>query len=223
MTARTSPRVDPAPIPIAQRERLLAAAEAILLNDGFHTLTTRAIASLANANISQIRYYFGSMEGLLDALLAEELKVVSAAFDNLAPDNDDQCIDELIAMLLKALKTPAAYTDNGFAALAIEAIYHHVSDGMRARAASTLEAAHSPFRAALAAALPGIDPLTMRIRLASAISMAMSMLPRGAGRRLLELADDGPECIARLDSTLPVLCHALIVGHACEAETAKFK
>jgi AcrR family transcriptional regulator len=173
------------------RSRLLAAAEGILLEHGFQSLTTRAICKAADTNISQISYYFGGLEGLLDALLSEELAAVSKAFGaaDLAAGGND--ISSLMRLLMAALRTPAPHTPDGFAALAIEEIYQHVSGDMRRRAGETLDAAHAPLRAALAARLSTMDDLTIRFRLAAVIAMAMSMLPRRTGWRLFVLSTEG--------------------------------
>lgn len=51
------------------RERLLEAAEARLLEDGYAALSTRAVAAAAGTQLSQIHYHFGSKQGLVLALL----------------------------------------------------------------------------------------------------------------------------------------------------------
>ena len=47
---------------------LLEAAKSVLLSQGYSGLSTRAIAAKANTQMSQIRYHFGSKEGLVLAL-----------------------------------------------------------------------------------------------------------------------------------------------------------
>jgi len=47
---------------------LLEAAKTVLLSDGYAGLSTRAIAYAANTQMSQIRYHFGSKEGMVLAL-----------------------------------------------------------------------------------------------------------------------------------------------------------
>ena len=46
-------------------------------------------------------------------------------------------------------------------------------------------------RSALAALLPGLTPLSIRIRLTAIIAVAMAMLPRSTGHRLLALQQGG--------------------------------
>ncbi len=51
------------------RERLLAAARDLFQKRGFAATSTRAIAAQADCNLSLIKYYFGSKEGLLREML----------------------------------------------------------------------------------------------------------------------------------------------------------
>ncbi len=53
------------------RARLLKAALDCFLADEYHKVTTRLIAERANANISMIRYYFGSKEGLFEEMIRD--------------------------------------------------------------------------------------------------------------------------------------------------------
>ena len=55
------------------RERLLDAAKACFLADDYHAVSTRRIADLAQANVSMIRYYFGSKEGLYEEMIRHTL------------------------------------------------------------------------------------------------------------------------------------------------------
>jgi AcrR family transcriptional regulator len=56
----------------AARRRLLEAAEACLLRDGYAALSTRSVAELAGTPLSQIHYHFGSRQGLVLALLEHQ-------------------------------------------------------------------------------------------------------------------------------------------------------
>ncbi|MEM8728351.1 MAG: TetR/AcrR family transcriptional regulator [Pseudomonadota bacterium] len=52
------------------KTQLLEAAKRVLLTEGYAGLSTRAIAAEADTQMSQIRYHFGSKEGLVLALFA---------------------------------------------------------------------------------------------------------------------------------------------------------
>lgn len=54
------------------RLRLLEAAESSLLSSGYSALSTRAVADLAQTQLSQIHYHFGSKQGLVLALFEHQ-------------------------------------------------------------------------------------------------------------------------------------------------------
>lgn len=60
--------------PDTVQARLLKAAQECFLADEYHKVTTRLIADKAGANISMIRYYFGSKEGLYEEMIRDTLK-----------------------------------------------------------------------------------------------------------------------------------------------------
>lgn len=60
-----------APLPL--RERLIQAALECFLADDYHQVSTRRIAECAGANVSMIRYYFGSKEGLYEEMIRATL------------------------------------------------------------------------------------------------------------------------------------------------------
>ncbi|HRD97877.1 MAG TPA: TetR family transcriptional regulator [Rubrivivax sp.] len=58
---------------VLARGRLLNAALDCFLADDYHRVTTRLIAERAGANVSMIRYYFGSKEGLYEEMIRDTL------------------------------------------------------------------------------------------------------------------------------------------------------
>lgn len=55
------------------KERILAAAEQLFADEGFHNASLRAITSEANANVAAVNYHFGSKEALLEAVFERRL------------------------------------------------------------------------------------------------------------------------------------------------------
>lgn len=68
------------------RRVLIRAARTVLLEQGFSGLSTRRVAEMADTQMSQIRYHFGSKEGLILAVFqdmnAELLKRQTTLFQN---------------------------------------------------------------------------------------------------------------------------------------------
>lgn len=63
------------------RSRLIKAALDCFLTDEYHNVTTRRIAESAGANVSMIRYYFGSKEGLYEEMIRETLSPLLDVLD----------------------------------------------------------------------------------------------------------------------------------------------
>jgi len=63
------------------RARLIQAALQCFLADDYHRVTTRLIAERAGANVSMIRYYFGSKEGLYEEMIRETMQPLLAVLD----------------------------------------------------------------------------------------------------------------------------------------------
>jgi AcrR family transcriptional regulator len=63
------------------RTRLLRAALECFLADEYHKVTTRRIAEKADANVSMIRYYFGSKEGLYEEMIRDTLNPLLEVLD----------------------------------------------------------------------------------------------------------------------------------------------
>ncbi len=63
------------------RSRLLKAALDCFLVDDYHNVTTRQVAESAGANVSMIRYYFGSKEGLYEEMIRETLSPLLDVLD----------------------------------------------------------------------------------------------------------------------------------------------
>jgi len=63
------------------RQRLLQAARTCFLADDYHDVSTRRIADLAGANVSMIRYYFGSKGGLFEEMIRDTLQPLLDVLD----------------------------------------------------------------------------------------------------------------------------------------------
>ncbi len=63
-------------------DRLLLAARNCFLADDYHNVSTRRIAQEANTNVSMIRYYFGSKEGLYEEMIRRTLAPLLEVLDS---------------------------------------------------------------------------------------------------------------------------------------------
>lgn len=101
---RTSREEDP-------RERILLAAQAVFLEQGFELATVREITLRAGVNISAINYYFGSKDELLAAVLDRimqpyteaRVKALAAAEAKAAPE--PVALVTIVAALVRPMVT----------------------------------------------------------------------------------------------------------------------
>lgn len=63
-------------------DRLLLAARHCFLADDYHAVSTRRIAQEAQTNVSMIRYYFGSKEGLYEEMIRRTLAPLLDVLDS---------------------------------------------------------------------------------------------------------------------------------------------
>lgn len=89
------------------RARLLKAALDCFLSDDYHDVSTRMIAEKAGANVSMIRYYFGSKEGLYKEMIRDTLNPVLNAFDSQDPASPASLTDVLRLYYATMSKHPA--------------------------------------------------------------------------------------------------------------------
>lgn len=62
-------------------DEILAAAETLFTLKGFKATTLKEVSEISGANTALISYYFGSKEGLRDAVFQKHLKVVGSGFE----------------------------------------------------------------------------------------------------------------------------------------------
>lgn len=63
---------------LSTRERLLTAAERVLLSDGVEGLSLRSVTAAAGVNVASVNYTFGGKDALLDALSERLLQPLTA-------------------------------------------------------------------------------------------------------------------------------------------------
>src|SRR5262252_5809342 len=59
--------------PVATKDRILDAAEALFMEHGFEATSLRSITAAAGVNLAAVNYHFGSKEELFQAVLTRRL------------------------------------------------------------------------------------------------------------------------------------------------------
>ncbi len=82
---------------------LMDAAEGLFAAKGFGSTSVRDIAQAAGVNLAMISYYFGSKDGLLEAIFSHRMRTVQVKFEDLIIRKDltpPQKVDLLVDMYL---------------------------------------------------------------------------------------------------------------------------
>jgi TetR/AcrR family transcriptional regulator len=88
-TTRKQPGRPPAGGEQTVRQQLLAAARGLFAQQGYHAISTRQVAEAAKVNPAMIHYYFGSKEGLYEAMLADTFAPLVERLSALLASTDD--------------------------------------------------------------------------------------------------------------------------------------
>ncbi|NEW39859.1 TetR/AcrR family transcriptional regulator [Nocardia cyriacigeorgica] len=97
------------PAELTTRERLLTAAERLLLESGYERVSIRAVCAAAESNPAAVHYHFGSKESLVAALLQSRLGPVwESAMDGLEDRGAGvaECVSAVIDPLVTLAEDP---------------------------------------------------------------------------------------------------------------------
>lgn len=170
MASRVNPRPD------ATRNRLLAAAERILIEHGVHALTVRRVGDVSGLNCTLVTYHFGSVAGLLAELARCNLEPMLADWAALPTGDSD--IAAILDAWLQPLLRPAAFHAEGRALIVLDEVAAHGSAEPSADVLDAMVAISERVRRALAPHLPHLDDLTLRARLRFIAGAALGPPPR---------------------------------------------
>lgn len=86
------------------RERILAAASTVFLDEGFELATVREITLRADVNVSAINYYFGSKDELLHAVLDRLMEpYTQARLDALDAAGEHPALERIVEALVRPM------------------------------------------------------------------------------------------------------------------------
>ena len=223
-------------VPVATKDRILDAAEALFMEHGFEATSLRSITAAAGVNLAAVNYHFGSKEELFQAVLTrrldpmnrERLDLLTSLEHAVAP-NPVACEQILSAMFVPALKLARDRERGGkdFLRLLGRAyadpapfIRHFLSDQYAVMIAR--------FKAAFALALPELPPKELSWRLhfimgalsytlagTDALKLIAEATPADSGNDELLLRRLAPFLLAGLQSPMP---ESSAAGRALDGE-----
>lgn len=174
----------PQAAPRDTKERILDAAEELFADLGFHDATLRGITARAGVNLAAAHYHFGSKEALFGAVLDRRIEPVNRErlrLLDLALDADPSDVEAIVAAFAgPPLRLKRAFGGRGEVFMRL--IGHASSDPtehVRDLVLERFREVFARFSAALARALPDLDPREAQWRLVFSVgalvhTMAMS-------------------------------------------------
>jgi TetR/AcrR family transcriptional regulator len=105
-TARKQPGRPPAGGDQTVRQQLLAGARSLFAQRGYDAVSTRQVADAAKVNPAMIHYYFGSKEGLYEAMLADTFAPLMERLSAvLASGEDKDALGNFFSLYMHTLGT----------------------------------------------------------------------------------------------------------------------
>jgi len=158
-------------------ERLLLAAEQLVVGEGVHALSVRRIAGLAGVNSALIRYHFGGSAGLLRELALRNAARIAQAREALLAIEGG--FAEAVEALIQPLWAPAAMGDDYRAIVVLDEIFSRASPELRSEIWAVFADGVARVTDWLARVLPDVasELLVWRIRFVTAA--ALDVPPRG--------------------------------------------
>ena len=223
-------------VPVATKDRILDAAEALFMEHGFEATSLRSITAAAGVNLAAVNYHFGSKEELFQAVLTRRLDPMNrerldflTALEHAVAPHPVACEQILSAMFVPALKLARDRERGGkdFLRLLGRAyadpapfIRHFLSDQYAVMIAR--------FKAAFALALPELPPKELSWRLhfimgalsytlagTDALKLIAELTPADSGNDELLLRRLAPFLLAGLQSPMP---ESSAAGRALDGE-----
>jgi AcrR family transcriptional regulator len=210
--------------PVATKDRILDAAEALFMEHGFEATSLRSITAAAGVNLAAVNYHFGSKEELFQAVLTRRLDPMNqervdllSALERAAAPAAVSCEQILSAMFVPALRLARDPERGGknFLRLLGRA-YADPAPFIRQFLSGQYAVMIGRFKAAFARALPELPPKELSWRLhfimgalsytlagTDALKLIAELTSTDAGNDEMLLRRLAPFLLAGLKSPLP--------------------
>ncbi|WP_162925294.1 TetR/AcrR family transcriptional regulator [Aurantiacibacter odishensis] len=143
-------------------ERLLSAAERILVERGVTGLSVRKVGEQAGVNPTLVTYHFGTVENLLVELARRNLDHILAKWQTISPDMEPGL---LLETWLLPMQREACFTLGGRALAVLDEIAAHGEGEARRLVNDAMETFVPVLREAMAPHFPHLSPDELRARL----------------------------------------------------------
>ncbi|WAT17608.1 TetR/AcrR family transcriptional regulator [Aurantiacibacter sp. MUD11] len=159
-------------------DRLLAAAERILVERGVTGLSVRKVGDVAGVNPTLVTYHFKTIENLLGELATRNLDPILSDWASIVPG---MTLDEVLRAWLLPMQRPACFTEGGRALVVLDEIAAHGEGAPRRQVIEAMEQFSSRLREAVQPLCPHLDAEILRARLRFISGAVLGPPPRLQG------------------------------------------
>lgn len=166
---------------LSSRDRLLWAAEAIILESGVAAITARALTRRAGVNLGMVSYHFKGLDDLLIELFDENFERFAqlqfALLEDLARAKR-VTVERIMDAVVRSLWQPPVYLDEGRGSQIIDELFAHGSPAVREAATRRMVAGLTGLLDGLAPLVPHLSRETLLLRLTCIAGAVRSAVPR---------------------------------------------
>ena len=178
-------------------DRLLSAAERLVVREGVRALTVRRIADEAAVNSALVRYHFGDTDGLLAELAMRNAARLADSRNKLLSTLTPRDFAGAVEALVVPLWARAAMNPQYRAIVVLDEVFARSGQDLNAQIWEVFADGVARVQAAFEACLPAIEPQVLAWRIRFVTAAALDIPPRAAsdGRMGARLAygDDSNE------------------------------
>ena len=160
-------------------DRLLAAAERLVVREGVRALTVRRIATEAGVNSALVRYHFGDIDGLLGQLALRNAARLADARSVLLGALQAGDFSGAVDALIVPLWAKAAMNPHFRAIVVLDEVFSRSGKDLNARIWAVFADGVARVQAAFVQCLPAVDPTALAWRIRFVTAAALDIPPRG--------------------------------------------
>ncbi len=177
----------------ASREKLLRAAEQIIVEEGLKSLTTRRLQAVAGVNTNLIVYNFGGLDQLIEAVFNANfermIEAQSEIRQGLAGGTPSLAV--VLESVIRPIFQPPVYYGQGRGSVIVQEIYAYAHASVKDAATSRMAVDMADLIDFAAPMVSDLDRATLIWRLCFIFASAMALTPASATWQIAcKLGDD---------------------------------
>ena len=178
---------------LSSRDRLLRAAESIILESGVAAITARTLTARAGVNLGMVSYHFKGLDDLLIQLFNENFERFTQTQLLLLDDltrSKPVTIEKIMDVVVRSLWQPPVYLEQGRGSLVLDELFARGSPAVRKAVTKRMAAGLNRLIEGLAPLVPHLSRQTLLLRLTCIAGAVRSAVPRVGSWELYQSLTD---------------------------------